>query len=169
MDTLSLIGRFLAAAGWPDTESGNTGKAKGGSSLLFPFLKRKNRGSDKKQNGKGQGIDNSFLNKVEQRPRPNVPDYRKAPHYHGNLKQALQYFGASLGISDDYMVRIFDAAGHKAAIVFMNTICDHQTIEKTIKDIQQHAFPKKKTPGYDTIYDRKRSERIGSTLYDQFI
>ncbi|MBX6354078.1 MAG: spore germination protein [Thermoflavifilum sp.] len=74
---------------------------------------------------------------------PHVPDYRRAPHYKGQLQWALDYFANSLGKSDDYMVRILQVAGRSAAILFIDTISDHKIIEETLRAIHQHSFPKR--------------------------
>jgi hypothetical protein len=106
---------------------------------------------------------NSFK-QLHERVKPQVPDYKDAPHYHGNLDKALEYFADSLGVSDDYMVRVVEVSGHSAAVLFIDTICDHKAVEETLRELHQHRFPKKKVknlmqyliervlPGSDAVY-----------------
>ncbi|WDL99574.1 spore germination protein [Alicyclobacillus sp. ALC3] len=80
--------------------------------------------------------------------QPVVPDFKKAPHYKGNLKDALRYFAESLGASDDYVVRVVKVAGISAAIVFIQTISDHKAIEETLRELHQHQFPKRRPKNF---------------------
>ena len=80
---------------------------------------------------------------ARQHGRPIVPDFQDAPTYKGKLNQALAYFAHSLGISDDYMVRIVTVAGRSAAVLFMQTICDHKAVEETLRELHHHSFPKR--------------------------
>ena len=80
---------------------------------------------------------------ARQHGRPVVPDFQDAPLYTGRLQEVLDYFAQSLGISDDYMVRIVTVAGRSAAVLFMATICDHKVVEETLRELHQHPFPKR--------------------------
>lgn len=83
------------------------------------------------------------FNVTENREKSQVPDFREAPHYHGQLDEALEYMADSLGRSDDFMVRILSVAGREAALLYVDTISDHKTIEETLRTLHQHKFPKR--------------------------
>lgn len=86
----------------------------------------------------------NFLNQVEGRHDPSVPDYKKSPQYKGNLDAALEYLADTLGRSDDFMVRVVELNDISAACVFINTICDHKAVEETLRSLHSHQFPRKK-------------------------
>ncbi|EPZ43023.1 spore germination protein [Alicyclobacillus acidoterrestris] len=84
-----------------------------------------------------------FTNQVKGRNKPNVPPFEEAPDYEGNLNRALAYFSNTVGLSDDYMVRVTQVNGRSAVCLFVNTICDSTVIEKTLNALHVHRFPRK--------------------------
>ncbi|MCL6593617.1 MAG: spore germination protein, partial [Alicyclobacillus sp.] len=56
----------------------------------------------------------------------------------------LEYLADHLGVSDDYMVRVLDIAGHDAALCFISTVANRDSIEKILNALHRHQFPKKK-------------------------
>ncbi|SHK26143.1 spore germination protein [Alicyclobacillus tolerans] len=73
-----------------------------------------------------------------------VPHPAEAPHYHGQLNQALEYFHKRLGHSDDFFVRPFKIMGRSSALLFLSTITDNQQLEVLLRSILQHRFPSKR-------------------------
>jgi len=74
----------------------------------------------------------------------NVPDWRNAQRYKGHLDAALEYLASTLGVSDDYMVRVFEMMGISGAVVFVDTIADIKAVEGFLQAVHTHKYPKKK-------------------------
>lgn len=55
--------------------------------------------------------------------------------------QALAFLDASVGESDDYVIRGTSVAGKAAKILFIETLSDPQSVEETLRRLQEHAFP----------------------------
>lgn len=84
-----------------------------------------------------------FTNQVKGRHQPDVPQFRDAPKYTGNLEKTLAYCGSTLGISDDFIVRILKVNRRSAALLFYSTICDPKVVESTLYSLNTHHFPKR--------------------------
>lgn len=60
--------------------------------------------------------------------------------YTGKLDQALGYFLATVGTSDDYVVRTVLVAGRDGACLFLKTLCDPEAVQSALREIHCHDF-----------------------------
>lgn len=78
------------------------------------------------------------------RSENHVPQFQNAPHYNGKLDEALEYFAATIGTSDDYMVRVVEIMGTSAALLFISSVTDPSGLSDVLQSIHEHSFPRRK-------------------------
>ncbi|GLG00274.1 putative membrane protein YndD [Alicyclobacillus hesperidum subsp. aegles] len=85
----------------------------------------------------------SFTNPVHGRYAPHIPNFRDFPDYTGKLDETLDYLARTLGVSDDYVVRMIEVQGVSGALIFYSSICDKRAVEDTLRSIHSHRFPRR--------------------------